>query len=52
MGTKRLNKNGHFTEIVLHAQVLKRMFYRAKTTLAPQSAVFVIEMKWIIVFKV
>lgn len=26
MGTKRLNKNGHFEEIVLHIQVLDRMF--------------------------
>lgn len=52
MGTKRLNKNGHFTEIVLHIQVLDRMFYGAEPVLALQSIVFVMEIRWIIVFKV
>lgn len=33
MGTKRLNKNGHFTEIVLHIQVLDGVFYRAEPML-------------------
>lgn len=52
MGTKRLNKNGHFTEIVLHIQVWDRMFYGAEPVLALQSTVFVMEIRWIIVFKV
>lgn len=52
MGTKGLNKSGHFTEIVLHIQVLDGMFYRAETMLPPQSTVFVMEIRWIIVFKV
>lgn len=52
MGTKRLNKNGHFTEIVLHIQVLDGVFYRAEPTLAPKSTVFVMEIRWIIVFVV
>lgn len=52
MGTKKLNKNGHFTEIVLHIQVSDRMFYGAEPVLALQSTVFVMEIRWIIVFKV
>lgn len=52
MGTKRLNKNGHFIEIVLHILVLDRMFYGAKPVLAIQSTVFVMEIGWITVFKV
>lgn len=49
---KRLNKNGHFTEIALHIQVSDRMFYGAELSLALQSTVFVMEISWIIVFKV
>lgn len=52
MGTERLNKNGHFTEIALHIQVLDRTFYGAEPTLALQSTVFVMEIRWITVFKV
>lgn len=50
MGTKRLNKNGHFIEMVLHIQVLDRMFYGADPVLALQSTVFVTKIRWIIVF--
>lgn len=44
-------KNAFFTEIVLHIQVLDRMFYRAEQMGTAQNTVFVRKIWWITAFK-
>lgn len=54
MGTKGLNKNGHFAQIALHIASFFEMecFTELRQRRRHKSTVFVMEIRWIIVFKV